>query len=267
MKRFCRSPEDFEQAAMDWMRVWGFSRVRRTPPGPDGGIDVESDEAVAQVKAYMVPVGLADVQRLRGTTYDGRIPIFFSLTGYTDAARTFANKADVALIRFSGYTGEIEPVNDAAQRLLEHRDQATESGREGDGDFLEYVQEGLSGQDLLESIAGILLKYLTPLEGTPGFANFLPVAHDTYASASSTGGGDPEWHLIAGSGPDKPFKESDHNEFTSLGWPLEGGCKARFMLERGRATASDVAIHLAKTLSGPLGIASGDKIRVELEFE
>src|SRR6266480_5439695 len=100
--RLLRSPTDFEEAAADWMRVWGYRSVRRTAAGRDGGIDVESIEAVAQVKAWMVPVGSPEIQQLKGAAYEGRFALFFSLTDYTAAAVRFADQAGVALFRFSG---------------------------------------------------------------------------------------------------------------------------------------------------------------------
>jgi hypothetical protein len=113
-----RSPADFEEAAADWMRAWGFRSVKKTSAGRDGGIDVESIEGVAQVKAWMVPVGSPEVQQLRGAAHDGRLAVFFSLTDYTPAAVQFADQADVALFRFSGYNGEVEPVNPFAREVL-----------------------------------------------------------------------------------------------------------------------------------------------------
>jgi hypothetical protein len=117
-KKFCRSPEDFEDVAADWLRYWGFEDVRRCAKGPDGGIDVESSKAIAQVKAWMVPVGRPEIQQLRGAAFDGRKPIFFSLMSYTAEAEAFASSAGVALFRFAGYDGQIEPVNAYAQAIL-----------------------------------------------------------------------------------------------------------------------------------------------------
>src|SRR5690349_5603382 len=99
------------------MRWLGYSDAERTPTGPDGGVDVESTRAVAQVKAYMVPIGIAEIQRLKGVVHDGREALFFSLTDYTRAAVEFADLAGVALFRFAGYDGSIEPVNDEAVGL------------------------------------------------------------------------------------------------------------------------------------------------------
>lgn len=116
--RFLRDFRDFETAAADWMRCWGFCNVELTRCGPDGGVDVKSVEAVAQVKAWTVPVGSPAVQQLKGVAHDGLIPIFFSLSEYTSAAIAFADEAEVALFRFTGYDGAVGPINQHAQQLL-----------------------------------------------------------------------------------------------------------------------------------------------------
>lgn len=152
--RLLRSPADFEEAAADWMRLWGYHSVRRTAAGRDGGIDVESVEAVAQVKAWMVPVGSPEIQQLKGTAHDGRFALFFSLTDYTVAAVRFADQAAVALFRFSGYNGEIEAVNVCARELLVER-----SG------IPDRPVESVWDHPLCKLIEG----NLTQLIGNPGF--------------------------------------------------------------------------------------------------
>lgn len=116
--RFCRSPEDFEEAAAEWMRRWGFRDARRTMKGPDSGIDVDSTSAVAQVKAWMIPIGRPEIQKLRGVVYDGRKAVFFSLMAYTDEAMDFAVASGVALFRFTGYDGGVEALNNHAEELV-----------------------------------------------------------------------------------------------------------------------------------------------------
>jgi hypothetical protein len=99
------------------MRHRGFVDACRTADGPDLGLDVVASRAVAQVKAHMVPVGSPDVQRLRGAAHRGEIAIFFSLTDYTPAAYAFAEAAGVALFRFAGYDGAVEPCNQRARQI------------------------------------------------------------------------------------------------------------------------------------------------------
>lgn len=115
---FCRSPEDFEKAAELWLRHWGYADALRTPKGVDAGIDVQGQNVVAQVKAWMTPVGRPEIQQLRGVVHDGRVPVFFSLMAYTDEAMEFAAKSGVALYRFVGYDGAVEPLNESAKRIF-----------------------------------------------------------------------------------------------------------------------------------------------------
>lgn len=119
--RLLRSPRDFEAAAADWMKAWGLNDVRLTGRGADGGIDVEAQEAVAQVKAWMAPVGRPEIQQLKGAAHDGRTPLFFSLSEYTTAARQFADEASVALFRFTGYNGEVEAENGHGKSFIAQR--------------------------------------------------------------------------------------------------------------------------------------------------
>jgi len=49
-----------ERAAARHMKVLGFHDAALTPPGPDGGLDVISGVAAAQVEDYVTPVGRPD---------------------------------------------------------------------------------------------------------------------------------------------------------------------------------------------------------------
>ena len=113
-----RSPADAEQVAAEWMRHLGFADARCTGAGTDGGVDVRSGEAVAQVKAQLTPVGRPELQALYGVARsEGRQPLFFSLMNYTAAALTWADEVGMALFRFD-HAGLVEPVNLAAEALL-----------------------------------------------------------------------------------------------------------------------------------------------------
>src|SRR4051812_49296585 len=93
--------EDAERAVMDWMRRVGHADARLTPTGADGGIDVESSSAVAQVKWVNRPVGRPQIQQLKGVARQrNKRPLFFALTGYSRDARAWADEASVALFRF-----------------------------------------------------------------------------------------------------------------------------------------------------------------------
>lgn len=101
--------------------VLRFTRVQRTPDGADSGIDVRAVEGVAQVKWYRAPVGIADVQRLRGTATGGRWAVFYaSLSGYTKAGQRAAADGNVALFTI-GPLGGAYPDNHVARWLLSLR--------------------------------------------------------------------------------------------------------------------------------------------------
>jgi hypothetical protein len=113
-----RSPDDAEQVAAEWMRHLGFEDARCTGAGTDGGVDVRSGGAVAQVKAQLTPVGRPELQALYGVARsEGRRPLFFSLMSYTGAALGWADEVGMALFRFD-HAGMVEPVNAAAETLL-----------------------------------------------------------------------------------------------------------------------------------------------------
>lgn len=56
--------QEAESTACQWMRKNGYPDARLTQPGADGGIDVASSKAVAQVKHHSKPVDRPDVQQL-----------------------------------------------------------------------------------------------------------------------------------------------------------------------------------------------------------
>lgn len=97
-----------ERSAAQWMQLNGYSDARLTPAGADGGVDVVSARAVAQVKHQQTPVGSAVIQQLRGATstraYQGRDALFFSSYGFTAPARTAARDMGVQLYQHDGDT-------------------------------------------------------------------------------------------------------------------------------------------------------------------
>lgn len=100
------------------MRHLGFGDARCTGAGTDGGVDVRSQAAVAQVKAQLTPVGRPELQALYGVARsEGRQPLFFSLMSYTAAAQAWADEVGMALFRFD-HAGLVEAVNVPAEALL-----------------------------------------------------------------------------------------------------------------------------------------------------
>src|SRR5205814_6276880 len=113
-----RSRGDAEEVAAEWMHRLGFGDARCRGGGTDGGVDVRSQGAVAQVKAQLTPVGRPELQALYGVARsEGRRPLFFSLMSYTAAALGWADEVGMALFRFD-HAGLVVPVNAPAEVLL-----------------------------------------------------------------------------------------------------------------------------------------------------
>ncbi len=72
-----------EFLAADWMRHLGAEEVHVTPERRDGGIDVVSSDAFAQVKCFERDlVGVDFVRNLVGVAHPkGRRALFFATTG------------------------------------------------------------------------------------------------------------------------------------------------------------------------------------------
>lgn len=111
--------QDAEVAAAKHMReILRFTNVGLSRVGADGGVDVKAVEGVAQVKWYASPVGIADVQRLRGSTSGTQWAIFYaSGRGYTKSAMEAATRGNVALFTLLKSTGMAVAVNHVAQSL------------------------------------------------------------------------------------------------------------------------------------------------------
>ncbi|WP_422626604.1 restriction endonuclease [Rhodococcus sp. (in: high G+C Gram-positive bacteria)] len=73
----------------------------RHHPGADGGIDVTSARAIAQVKFQTKKVSLPEVQRLSGIAHaEGKDAIFFSSSGYTAQAKAWGDQHGVLCLRY-----------------------------------------------------------------------------------------------------------------------------------------------------------------------
>lgn len=109
-----------EENAAAWMRSMGFADARVTDGGADGGIDVISSQAVAQVKRESVAVGSPTIQRFHGAAAmntDTDHKMFFSGAGYSKSAEAAADKLGIALFIYM-LDGEVKPVNALASALL-----------------------------------------------------------------------------------------------------------------------------------------------------
>lgn len=117
--RQIRSPRDAELAARDWMHFLGYADARVTTGGPDGGVDVKSSRAIAQVKATSTVVGSPVVQQLVGVAeVEGKAGMLFSLAGYSQRAIHWAKRSGIALFRLD-LSGNLAPINERAKHLYE----------------------------------------------------------------------------------------------------------------------------------------------------
>ena len=89
--------QDAERLVCDWMRKNGYRDAALTKSGADGGVDVTSKKAIAQVKFHAKPIGIAEVQRVYGIGVAQRKQrtLIFASAGFTRAAREFADKHGV----------------------------------------------------------------------------------------------------------------------------------------------------------------------------
>jgi hypothetical protein len=111
--------QDAESMAADHMRHMNFTSVTTTPAGPDGGLDIISRTAAAQVKLHAASVGAPDVQRLRGAADGFQDRLFYALA-YTPVAFSTAEAIGVALFQFT-YSGDVAAINATARALLESK--------------------------------------------------------------------------------------------------------------------------------------------------
>lgn len=118
--RQIRTWQDAEENAAEWMRYMGHADARVTSGGADGGIDVASQRAVAQVKREAVAAGSPLIQRFYGAADargDFQHKLFFSGSGYSRAAYETAERLGIALFDYH-LDGWIEPANAVAKAIL-----------------------------------------------------------------------------------------------------------------------------------------------------
>jgi hypothetical protein len=100
------------------MRHHGFRDARITRSGPDGGVDIVSASAVAQVKWHVKMVGLGEIQRLYGIAQaENKAGLFFSLGGFSRAAIAWADQHGIAAFTLDPVT----PANAGAAKIASLR--------------------------------------------------------------------------------------------------------------------------------------------------
>jgi hypothetical protein len=113
-------PSEAETYVQSWMLFLGASGAKVTQYSQDGGIDVESDYWVAQVKHYIDSVSVQPVREILGVaTSRGKRACFFTKTGYTKEAVRFAEENEIPLFQYESATAELVPWSSSAAGVLE----------------------------------------------------------------------------------------------------------------------------------------------------
>ena len=112
--------KDAEVFAEKYMRWLGFSDAKVTSEGSDEGKDVDSRQAVAQVKDMGTGVGRPMLQQIKGVAAaEGKIPMFFARS-YAATAKNWGEKHGIALFEFN-LKGEVKAVSLRAKNLIAKR--------------------------------------------------------------------------------------------------------------------------------------------------
>lgn len=116
------SPAGAEQWVCDWMVHMGAEGASVTRFVGDGGIDVESDRFIAQVKHYTGTVGVGSIREHIGVaSIDAlqRTPLFFTSGAYAAGAVQAADHARMPLFTYDVTQVAVTPVNAHAHALTD----------------------------------------------------------------------------------------------------------------------------------------------------
>lgn len=139
------TPQDAEAVAVEHMVYLGFADAMATPAGSDGGLDAVSRQAAAQVKFYeTTPIGRPAIQQLVGAAIRHEFRLFYASSGYTPAARGYADDHGVYLFTL-GRDATVVPENGAARALW-----STASERLTDPDYARRLQRERRAEEDLE---------------------------------------------------------------------------------------------------------------------
>lgn len=115
--RHISSWREAEEWAAWHLRTLGFADATVTRASSDGGLDVASRQAAAQVKHHRQPAGSPVVQQLQGAAHGYETKVFYCLSGFTPAAKAFALESGIALFSYDE-SGTVTPQSQAAIQLL-----------------------------------------------------------------------------------------------------------------------------------------------------
>ena len=114
------SHEGAEHLVCAWIRHLGVLDAEVTRLVGDGGIDVDSEHYVAQVKnlAGSVPVG--EVRALLGSAVsEGKKPLLFTSGSLTVEGKAFAERVRMAVFRYDAVGGTIQGLNELGDVAVE----------------------------------------------------------------------------------------------------------------------------------------------------
>lgn len=157
-----------EAVTLQHMVNMGFTDSFLTNSGADGGLDVAGGRAAAQVKWHSKPVGSPDVRNLVGAAHSHEYKLFYSASGYTPAAKKYANEAGVCLFRL-GLDGAVVAENVGARTLA-----TTAAAKSEDWSHRMRLQRERRAEEKLElyaqevaSRAKALIRELSKQSGAP----------------------------------------------------------------------------------------------------
>ena len=111
------SPKEAETHVGQILKFYGLEGIQRTRYSRDGGIDVESDQAVFQVKHQVAPVGVQILREIFGVAAaESKKAGVFAKTGFTKEALIFAEKNGVAVFQ---YIPNVRGMTPMSRELLE----------------------------------------------------------------------------------------------------------------------------------------------------
>jgi len=113
------TPKQAELNAAAVMRSWSYLDAASPLHGADGGIDVRSTKALAQVKFRGVKAGRPEIQNLYGARGSDttKTLMFFDFKGYSPQAVEYANQMGIGLYLYDT-SGAVWSVNAAGRRLM-----------------------------------------------------------------------------------------------------------------------------------------------------
>lgn len=114
-------PYLFELYCAEWCTYFGHKDVSVTRSTKDGGVDVEGDSFIAQVKFQELPVGVRPIRELAGVLGQRKktVAYFFTLNGFSSSALREGQDLGLALFEVKPFTSSIVAKSALAELVLE----------------------------------------------------------------------------------------------------------------------------------------------------